>query len=103
MEALLADFKGVLVVVSHDRQFVNATAERLFVLCGDGLVRLFDGTYSEVRQLTIQQSSAVQQKAMRSACLPSVCQQFQCMCILTFKPVGSCLIALGCVWSCRSN
>jgi hypothetical protein len=30
---------------------VEATAERLFVLKGDGLVRLFDGSYSEVRQL----------------------------------------------------
>lgn len=49
MEALLAEYRGVLVVVSHDRQFVECTAERLFVLRGDGLVRLFDGSYSEVR------------------------------------------------------
>ena len=48
MEALLAEYRGVLVVVSHDRQFVECTAERLFVLRGDGLVRLFDGSYSEV-------------------------------------------------------
>jgi ABC transport system ATP-binding/permease protein len=48
VEALLSEYKGVLVVVSHDRQFVERTAERMFVLRGDGLVRLFDGSYSEV-------------------------------------------------------
>lgn len=48
VEGLLAEFKGVLCVVSHDRAFLEATADRLFVLQGDGLVRLFEGTYSEV-------------------------------------------------------
>ncbi len=48
VEALLAEYKGVLLVVSHDRAFLEATADRLFVLRGDGLVRLFDGPYSEV-------------------------------------------------------
>ena len=58
MEALLSEYRGVLVVVSHDRQFVECTAERLFVLRGDGLVRLFDGSYSEVR--TAADSDAVE-------------------------------------------
>lgn len=49
VQALLQEYKGVLLVVSHDRAFVEAVAERLFVLRGDGLVRLFDGPYSEVR------------------------------------------------------
>jgi hypothetical protein len=53
VEALLSEYRGVLVVVSHDRQFVECTAERLFVLRGDGLVRLFDGSYSEVREQLI--------------------------------------------------
>lgn len=57
VEALLSEYKGVLVVVSHDRQFVECTAERLFVLRGDGLVRLFDDSYSEVR--TAADSTAV--------------------------------------------
>ena len=48
LEGMLAEYRGVLLVVSHDRAFLEATAERLFVLNGDGLVRLFDGRYSEV-------------------------------------------------------
>ena len=51
MEELLAGYKGVLLVVSHDRRFMQTLTDRLFVLEGDGYVRLFDGLYNEVRGL----------------------------------------------------
>ena len=40
-------FQGCLVVVSHDSYFVNRVAEHLFVFEGNGVVRDFQGTYSE--------------------------------------------------------
>ena len=55
VEELLADYKGCLLVVSHDRTFMENLADRLFVVTGDGLVRMFDGLYSEVSQLVALQ------------------------------------------------
>ena len=51
LEALLADFAGAVLTVSHDRAFMAGAAARLFVLRGDGVVRLFEGSYEEVRAL----------------------------------------------------
>lgn len=48
VEELLADYKGCLLVVSHDRAFMEHLADRLFVVTGDGLIRMYDGLYSEV-------------------------------------------------------
>ena len=40
-------FQGCLVVVSHDNFFVNRVAEHLFVFQGDGVVRDFQGSYTD--------------------------------------------------------
>lgn len=52
VEELLASYKGCLLVVSHDRAFMEHLADRLFVVSGDGLIRMYDGPYSEVSQHT---------------------------------------------------
>lgn len=44
---LTNSFEGCLVVVSHDNFFVNAVAEHLFVFEGDGVVRDFQGSYTD--------------------------------------------------------
>jgi ATP-binding cassette subfamily F protein uup len=49
LEEVLRAFQGVLLVVSHDRAFMDNVTDRLLVLKGDGYVRLFDGKYNEVR------------------------------------------------------
>ena len=51
METFLAGYGGCLLVASHDRAFMEGL-DRLFVLRGDGVVRLFEGLYSEVATLT---------------------------------------------------
>lgn len=48
LEDLLKSFRGCVLAVSHDRAFMDGLAPRLLALRGDGSVRLFDGTYSEV-------------------------------------------------------
>lgn len=48
VEEVLRGFKGLLLVVSHDRAFMDNVSDQLLVLKGDGGVRLFDGCYSEV-------------------------------------------------------
>ena len=47
LEEYLAEFKGCLIVVSHDRYFLDNIVDHLFVMEGDGEVRDFPGTYSE--------------------------------------------------------
>lgn len=45
LETLLDDFPGVVLCVSHDKAFMERAVDRMFVMEGDGLVRLFDGDY----------------------------------------------------------
>jgi ATP-binding cassette subfamily F protein 3 len=46
LEAALADFIGTVLVISHDRYFLDRVVERLFVL-EDGLLKEFAGGYSD--------------------------------------------------------
>ena len=45
LENFLADFKGCLVMVSHDRYFMDRMVEHLFVFEGEGVIRDFPGNY----------------------------------------------------------
>ncbi|WP_295936103.1 ABC-F family ATP-binding cassette domain-containing protein [uncultured Alistipes sp.] len=47
LEEYLQAFKGCVIVVSHDRYFVDKVADHLLVFCGDGEIKDFAGTYSE--------------------------------------------------------
>ncbi len=49
LEEYLTDFSGCLLMVSHDRFFMDRLAEHLFVLCGDGSVEDFPGNYTDYR------------------------------------------------------
>jgi len=49
LENFLADFQGCLLIVSHDRYFMDRLVEHLFVFEGDGVVRDFPGNYSQYR------------------------------------------------------
>ena len=47
LEEYLQAFRGCVIVVSHDRYFVDKVADHLLVFCGGGGIRGFAGTYSE--------------------------------------------------------
>lgn len=49
LEDYLADFKGCVIVISHDRFFLDSIADHLFVFEGDGKVKDFPGNYTEYR------------------------------------------------------
>ncbi|MBN2614770.1 MAG: ABC-F family ATP-binding cassette domain-containing protein [Bacteroidales bacterium] len=49
LEEFLTDFKGCLLLVSHDRYFLNRLADHLFVFEGDGKVKDFYGDYNEYK------------------------------------------------------
>ncbi|MGK0494841.1 MAG: ATP-binding cassette subfamily F protein uup [Maribacter sp.] len=59
LESFLLDFQGCLLVVSHDRYFMDKIVDHLFVFRGDGVVEDFPGNYSDYRAY---EDSQVQEK-----------------------------------------
>ncbi len=49
LEEYLKEYGGSLIIVSHDRHFLDRVVEHLLVFCGDGVVKDFIGTFSEYR------------------------------------------------------
>lgn len=49
LEDFLQEYQGVLLVVSHDRYFVDKIADHVFVFEGEGRIKDFPGSYSEYR------------------------------------------------------
>lgn len=60
LEDFLLDFPGNLIVVSHDRYFMDKIMDSLFVFRGDGVVENFPGNYSDFR--AYEDSAPVQQE-----------------------------------------
>ncbi len=50
LEQYVLDFDGCVLVVSHDRAFLDCTCDQLFILDGTGSVHSYAGTFSEYRQ-----------------------------------------------------
>jgi ATP-binding cassette subfamily F protein uup len=65
LESFLLDFPGNLLVVSHDRYFMDKIVDHLFVFRGEGEVEDFPGNYSDFR--AYEDSADVQQKEENKA------------------------------------
>jgi ATP-binding cassette subfamily F protein uup len=50
LEEFLDSFPGCLIIVSHDRYFMDRLVEHLFVFEGEGAISDFPGNYSEFRE-----------------------------------------------------
>jgi ATP-binding cassette subfamily F protein uup len=50
LEQFLLDFQGCLIMVSHDRYFMDKLADQLFILEGNGVVKTFLGSYTDYRE-----------------------------------------------------
>lgn len=50
LENFLSEFPGCLVIVSHDRYFMDRLVDHLFVFEGNGVIRDFPGNYSQYRE-----------------------------------------------------
>jgi ATP-binding cassette subfamily F protein uup len=61
LESFLLDFPGNLIVVSHDRYFMDKIMDSLFVFRGEGVVENFPGNYSDFR--AYEDSAPVKQEA----------------------------------------
>ncbi len=47
LEDYLDRFDGIIIIVSHDRYFLDRTVNRIFSFEGDGVIRQFEGGYSD--------------------------------------------------------
>ena len=54
LEDYLSKFKGCLIIVSHDRFFMDRTVDHLFVFEGNGKIKDFPGNYSDYREWKLQ-------------------------------------------------
>ena len=50
LENFLSEFPGCLIIVSHDRYFMDRLVDHLFVFEGDGVIKDFPGNYSQYRE-----------------------------------------------------
>ena len=66
LEEYLLEFKGSLVIVSHDRHFLDRLVDHLFVFCGDGVVKDFIGNYTEYRSFIKDYEAAQSAKTEES-------------------------------------
>jgi ATP-binding cassette subfamily F protein uup len=53
LENFLSEYTGCLLIVSHDRYFMDRLVDHLFVFEGDGIIKDFPGNYTQYRQSTI--------------------------------------------------
>ncbi|NRR91993.1 ABC-F family ATP-binding cassette domain-containing protein [Winogradskyella undariae] len=60
LEDFLMDFPGVLLVVSHDRYFMDKIVDHMFVFRGEGVVDGFPGNYSDFRAYDSSQSKQIE-------------------------------------------
>jgi len=64
LEEFLDTFPGCLIIVSHDRYFMDRLVEHLFVFEGEGVIRDFPGNYTDFREW---EEENAEQKASSSA------------------------------------
>ncbi|WP_129717041.1 ABC-F family ATP-binding cassette domain-containing protein [Pedobacter sp. SYP-B3415] len=61
LEEFLENFPGILMLVSHDRYLLDKMSEQLFIMEGEGSVRIYNGNYSEYR-LNLEAAKTTKEK-----------------------------------------
>ncbi len=67
LEEYLREFKGSLLIVSHDRYFLDKCVDHLFVFEGDGKIKDFVGQYSEYREYMLEKEEQEREAARAAA------------------------------------
>lgn len=63
LEDFLMEYKGCLLLVSHDRYFLDKLSDHLFIFEENGHIRDYYGSYSQYHQLQEQEEEKKKQKA----------------------------------------
>jgi len=67
LENFLSEFQGCLLIVSHDRYFMDRLVDHLFVFEGEGIVRDFPGNYSQYRIWLKEEEERITEDRLRIA------------------------------------
>ena len=70
LEQYLQDFRGCVIIVSHDRYFMDKVVDHLLVFRGNGLVKDFPGNYTQFREsekLQQREENAREKSALESS------------------------------------
>ena len=68
LEDYLREFKGCVIVISHDRFFLDSIADHLFIMEGNGVIKDFPGSYSEYRDMMREEEKARRQREAAANC-----------------------------------
>ena len=71
LEDFLKAYKGCLLVVSHDRHFMDEVVDQLFVFQGDGRVKGFMGNYSQYKEYLQEKEQEERQLARKADAVKS--------------------------------
>lgn len=74
LEEYLQEFKGCLLIVSHDRYFLDKSVDHIFVFEGNGRIKDFVGKYSEYREF-MKEREAEERSKQRETAIPTKPQQ----------------------------
>lgn len=70
LENFLMDYQGCLIIISHDRYFMDRIVDHLFVFEGNGIIKDFPGNYAEYREEQEKKESATPSKAKEISQVP---------------------------------
>ena len=65
LEEYLQDFPGCVIVVSHDRYFMDKVVDHLLVFKGEGEIQDFPGNYTQYREWSKLQSKALEENTAK--------------------------------------
>lgn len=71
LEEFLLDYPGCILIVSHDRYFMDRMVDHLFAFEGDGFIRDFPGNYTQYRQALAEGAFEKETTTTREQSLPS--------------------------------
>ncbi|SPX40747.1 ABC transporter ATP-binding protein [Haemophilus influenzae] len=65
LEEILTDYQGTLLIVSHDRQFIDNTATECYLFEGEGRLNKYVGGFFDAKQqqANVWASKAVEEQA----------------------------------------
>ena len=75
LEEYLSDFKGCVIVVSHDRYFMDRVVDHIFVFNGEGNIKDFPGNYTDYREWRDEERAAAARNAAAQAAKNSPVKQ----------------------------
>jgi len=72
LEEYLTDFPGCVIVVSHDRYFMDKVVDHLLVFKGNGVIKDFPGNYTQYRSFAESDVPEEEKKAKKNKKSPSL-------------------------------